>query len=164
MWWRELYRKNKRFSIFFFFFYQGGIVDCTIAVDQDPAFCSIVTCVDPLEQQTCPWSCGLCSSTTAPTTTTTTSTTTDTTTTTTPLTTTTCADPGCSYGFYWDSTLCTCSCNRDTTTAFSGQLCDIVDCTKAVDDTSGFCQVITCADPIEKQTCPFTCGVCPTSG
>ena len=148
-----LFGKAQRRLILFFlsFFSKGGIVDCAIAVDQDPAFCGIVTCADPQEQQTCPWSCGLCSSSTAPTTTT-------------ASTTTACVDPGCAYGFYWDATQCTCSCNKDTTTAFSGQLCNIVDCAKAVDDTSGFCAVSSCIDPLELQTCPFACRVCPTSG
>ena len=113
-------------------------MDCSIAADQDPVFCSIVTCVDPLEQQTCPWSCGLCTSTTTSTTTVT--------------TTTVCADPGCLYGFIWDTNLCMCNCNNDVMSAFTGPICQNVDCTKAVDADPVFCSIVTCTDPTEKQS------------
>lgn len=102
--------------------------------------------------------------TTSTTTTITTTTDTTTSTTTTDTTTTVCADPGCMYGFIWRFDLCTCNCNIDAASAFTGSVCQNVDCTKAVDTDPVFCSIITCTDPTELQSCPVTCGVCPASG
>jgi hypothetical protein len=113
---------------------------------------------------TCAGQCGGLNTATTIAVTTPTTTTTDTTDTTTSTTTTACADPNCLYGYYWDSVMCTCSCNKDVGSAFTGPRCENVDCTLAVDQDPGFCSVIACADQTEKQTCPVTCGVCPASG
>ena len=101
---------------------------------------------------------------TTTTTTDTTTTTTDTTTTTTGTTTTACPDLGCLYGFFWRFDLCTCSCNIDAGSAFTGTICQNVDCTKAVDTDPGLCPLLPCGDPSVQQVCPWTCLVCPNSG